>query len=82
MFKIKKGLRVSFNEQVLQFPTYSADEYSRLSINHVLYRRSRNEISDQELQNIYITLDLYKLYDMPVHIDSSKNNLYHTKRVL
>lgn len=80
MFKIKKS--VSFNEEVIEFPTYSADEYLRHSINHVIYRRARNEISDQELQNIYITLDLYKLYDMPVHIDSSKNNLYHTKRVI
>ena len=59
--------------------TYDSSEYNRLQIDSVLYRRSWKKVSDQEWNNIYIILDLYKLYDMPVHQDSIHNNVYHSK---
>lgn len=67
---------VRFNESVIEYPTYSYNEYDRSSITHVLYRRARNEISIDEFKAIHVMLDLYKLYDMPVHCDSLKNNNY------
>lgn len=63
--------------------TYSGDEYVRLQIDSVLYRRGySNLVSDEEWDNIYITLDLYKLYEMKVHKDSFHNNLYHAKKLI
>lgn len=61
--------------------TYSRQEYDRSSIDHVLYRRAYRRISDEEMNAIYINLDLYKLYEMPVHKSSFKNNLYHIKKL-
>jgi hypothetical protein len=62
--------------------TYSPEEYDRSSIDHVLYRRSYMRISDDEMKSIYVNLDLYKLYEMPVHKSSFKNNNYHTKKLI
>jgi hypothetical protein len=63
--------------------TYSGDEYLRFQIDSVLYRRGySNLVSDEEWNNIYITLDLYKLYEMKVHKDSFHNNLYHAKKLI
>ena len=70
---------VKFNNDIIEHITYSYKEYDRSTIDHVLYRRSYNQISDQELNNIYIVLDIYKLYDMSVHKDSFKNNKYHSR---
>lgn len=78
--KIQK--KVSFNLNFKTHVTYSRDEYDRSSIDHVLYRRSYNKISDDEMNAIYVNLDLYKIYSMPVHIDSLCNNNYHTKNPL
>jgi hypothetical protein len=61
--------------------TYSRQEYDRSSIDHVLYRRAYRRISNEEMNAIYINLDLYKLYEMPVHKSSFKNNLYHIKKL-
>jgi hypothetical protein len=63
--------------------TYSSDEYDRFQIDSVLYRRGyANLVSDQEWSNIYITLDIYKLYEMKTHKDSFHNNLYHAKKLI
>lgn len=70
---------VKFNDNIIKHVTYSADEYSRHPIDSVLYRRSYNRVSDQEWNNIYVILDIYKLYEMNVHKDAFKNNQYHTK---
>lgn len=64
------------------YTTYSKfndqeDYYDRSSIDHVLYRKIFNRITDIELRDIYIQLDLYKLYQMPIHINSIKNTMYH-----
>ena len=72
--------KVTFSENISIHLTYSSEDYIRTSIEHVLYRKSLNIISRQDIENMYITLDLYKLYNMNVHIDSLKNNQYHTKK--
>lgn len=73
---------VSFSDNNLIYESYSSDDYDRSSIDHVLYRYSYNRISQSELKAIYITLDLYKLYNMPVHVESLKNNNYYIKHIL
>ena len=70
---------VTFNNNVIEHITYSKDEYDRHSIDHVLYRRSYQRVSDQEWNSLYVILDIYKLYEMKVHKDAYKNNQYHTK---
>jgi hypothetical protein len=72
--KMKKN--VSFSENVIQYTTYSFEEYDRSSIDHLLYRKAYNKITDEEFSKVFVLLDLYKLYDMPVHNDSLKNNNY------
>lgn len=72
--------KVTFSENIFMHSTYSSDEYLRTSIDHVIYRKSNNIISKEDVKNMYIALDLYKLYDMTVHIDSLINNQYHTKK--
>lgn len=64
------------------YRTYSREEYDRTSIDHVLYRRAYRRISDEEMNTIYVNLDLYKLYEMPVHKSSFKNNSYHIKKLI
>jgi hypothetical protein len=72
---------VDFNlDKNITFNTYSHEEYDRGCIDHVLYRKAYKLISDDEFQAIYVALDLYKLYEMPIHRDSLKNNLYHIKK--
>lgn len=80
---MKKNImkKVLFNlENNEIFDTYTRDEYSRDPIDSILYQRNWRRVSDQEWNNVYVTLDLYKLYDMPVHQDSIENNLYHLKK--
>lgn len=72
--------KVQFNNNIKINNTYSYNEYDRSCIDHVLYRRTFNKITDSEFRNIYITLDIYKLYDMPVHTQSLKNNSYYIKK--
>ena len=74
---MKKVLFNLDNNQI--FDTYTPDEYNRFQIDSVMYRRNWRKVSDQEWHSIYVILDLYKLYDMPVHQDSIHNNLYHSK---
>lgn len=62
--------------------TYSGDEYDRIQIDSLLYRRGYNKVSDEEWNNVYITLDIYKLYEMKTHKDSFHNNLYHAKKLI
>ena len=74
--------RVDFNlDKNITFDTYSSQEYDRTCIDHVLYRKAYRLISDDDIHSIYVSLDLYKLYEMPIHIDSLKNNSYHTKKL-
>ena len=77
---MKKVLFNLENNQI--FDTYNSNEYDRFQIDSVLYRRNYKRVSDQEWFNIYVILDLYKLYDMPVHQDSINNNFYHSKNNL
>lgn len=73
--------QVNFNlEKNETFYTHSNNEYDRLSIDHVLYRRAYQRISDEEINAIYVNLDLYKLYEMTVHSNSIHNNSYHVKK--
>lgn len=74
--------KIVFNNNIEIFTTYSSNEYDRSCIDHVLYRKAYQRISDKEMDNIYILLDIYKLYEMKVHKNSFSNNLYHTKCIL
>lgn len=78
---MSKTVNFDLNQNVI-YITYSRQEYDRSSIDHVLYRRAYRRISDEEMNAIYVNLDLYKLYEMPVHKSSFKNNLYHIKRLV
>jgi hypothetical protein len=78
---MSKTVNFDLNQNVI-YITYSRQEYDRSSIDHVLYRRAYRRISDEEMNAIYVNLDLYKLYEMPVHKSSFKNNLYHIKRLI
>jgi hypothetical protein len=74
---------VSFElDKNIIYLTYSREEYDRSSIDHVLYRRAYKRITDEEMNAIYVNLDLYKLYEMPVHKSSFKNNSYHIKKLI
>jgi len=71
------GKKVSFNLLNNEiYKTYSSEEYDRGQIDHVIYRKSYNRISNDDLNIIFITLDIYKLYEMVVHKESLKNNSY------
>ena len=76
-----KNIQFDLNKNRV-YITYSHEEYDRSSIDHVLYRRAYRRISDEEMNSIYVNLDLYKLYEMPVHKSSFKNNSYHIKRLI
>jgi hypothetical protein len=76
-----KNVHFNLNKNII-YPTYSREEYDRSCIDHVLYRRAYRRISDAEMNAIYVNLDLYKLYEMPVHKSSFKNNSYHVKRLI
>jgi hypothetical protein len=60
---------VKFSDQVKEFTSYPGYDRS-------IYRY---RYTTKELQNLYINLDLYKIYEMPVHINSIGNNSYHKK---
>jgi len=62
--------------------TYSQIDYDRTCIDHVLYRYAYKKLSSEDMNSIYVNLDLYKLYEMPVHKNSLKNNTYHIKKLL
>ena len=70
---------VRFNEIVNVYPTYSRKEYDRHQIDSILYQKNYNRISIPEWNSILVSLDLYKLYEMPVHPYSLKNNSYKLK---
>jgi hypothetical protein len=78
---MSKNIQFDLNKNRV-YITYSREEYDRSSIDHVLYRRAYRRISDDEMNSIYVNLDLYKLYEMPVHKTSFKNNSYHIKRLI
>lgn len=73
---MKKAVR--FSDTFIIYPTYSNDEYPRNSIDSIIYRKSYNKVSESEWNIIFITLDLYKIYEMIVHKDSLCNNSYHS----
>ena len=73
--------RVKFSDTVIIYPTYSKDEYSREMIDHLLYRRGYKRVTDAEMNSVFVALDIYKLYQMPVHIDSIQNNHYHKRNI-
>ena len=60
--------------------TYSSLEYDRSQIDHLVYRRAYNRVSDQEMSSVYIALDIYKLYEMIVNKDSFRNTCFQAKK--
>ena len=61
------------------YTTYNSMDYDRSQIDHVVYRRGYNRVSNEEMKAIYITLDMYKLYEMPVNKHSLHNNSYQAR---
>jgi hypothetical protein len=78
---MSKNIHFDLNKNRV-YITYSPEEYDRSSIDHVLYRLAYRHISDEDIKSIYVNLDLYKLYEMPVHKSSFKNNSYHVKKIM
>jgi hypothetical protein len=77
------GKRVQFDlGQNETFVTHTRSEYDRSQIDHVLYRKSYNRVSEHEMKMILISLDLYKLYEMPVSKESLHNNSYQAKQFI
>jgi hypothetical protein len=74
--------KVFFSEINKIYTTYSPDEYLRNQIDSILYKKNYNRVSNDEWNTIFLNLDLYKLYEMPVHSDSIQNNSYNTKKVI
>jgi len=75
------GKRVQFvldNNET--FTTYHRSEYDRSQIDHVVFRRAYNRVSDEEMMMIYIALDIYKLYEMTISKDSLHNTCYQAKK--
>ncbi len=64
------------------YTTYSGDEYDRYCIDSVMYKRCYNKITELELIQIFIELDLYKLYEMKIHSNSYYNNSYSYRKIL
>lgn len=69
---MNKKIDFNLNNNIV-YSTYSKDEYDRTCL--------IPSITFNELKNIYIQLDLYKLYHMPVHKNSIKNNQYHSRKI-
>lgn len=76
-----KNIHFELDKNIL-YTTYSREEYDRSSIDHVLYCHSYGRVSNEEIESIYVNLDLYKLYEMPVHKSSFKNNSYNIKKLI
>uniref|UniRef100_A0A6C0E1Z0 Uncharacterized protein n=1 Tax=viral metagenome TaxID=1070528 RepID=A0A6C0E1Z0_9ZZZZ len=77
-FKTKNSSpKVSFNQYVEVFTTYSAYEYDRSPIDSVLYKKCLKRIPEWQWMNIFITLNDFKSNTMPVHKDSLNNTLLH-----
>jgi hypothetical protein len=79
---MKSIKKVSFNSQINVIETYGPEEYDRHPIDSILYRKAYKRVSEQEWFNIGIVLDIYKLYEMSVHVDSLKNNSYTSKNII
>lgn len=63
--------KVTFNESKNETrDTYNKEEYDRGTIDHVLYRKAYNRITQKEFQDIYFDLEKFKLFEMVVHKDS------------
>jgi len=58
------------------FYTYSNQEYDRMQIDSVMYKRCYNKISNEEWEDLIRELNFYKLNEMQSH----KNELF-TKKV-
>jgi hypothetical protein len=72
---MSKHVRFDLNKNTYN-ETYHKTEYDRSQIDHVLYRKAYQKLSNEEFSKINVLLDLYKLYEMPVHKESFANNYY------
>ncbi len=62
--------RVTFNDKVYIYSTWSADYYDRHQIDSVMYRKNYNSVTNAEWLNVFKWLHKYKLNDMSTHIDT------------
>lgn len=59
---------VRFNTDInVVYPTYSADEYDRHTIDYVVKRKLRNEMSHEEWRDTLSSLQDFKATTMVVH---------------
>jgi hypothetical protein len=69
---VYKKVKFDLEKNVVYY-TYSPDEYDRHIIDCVLYMRGYNKVSNEEWNNIFVELNLYKMKEMKVHKDSIQN---------
>lgn len=74
--------KVQFNETPIVYSTYGSDQYNRMQIDSILYLKNYNRVSNEDWNKLIVILDLYKLYEMPVHPDSIQNNSYYIKKII
>lgn len=78
---LKKVVKFNMDSNIT-YDTYDGDEYDRSQIDSILYLKAYNKVSIEEWNNVHVTLDLYKLYEMPIHKDSLHNNQYQARKVI
>lgn len=74
--KVQK--RVRFAAAIVVVETYSSEDYDRLQIESILYRRCYNRVSTADWIQVFVDLDAYKLNEMLVHKSSIKNIKWHS----
>ena len=60
--------KVTFDDNIVTYTTYSPKEYDRLCIDSILYQKCHKKISDDDWNIIMRDLFLYKTFEMTVHI--------------
>ncbi len=73
---------VSFSDITTVYDTYSNDEYPRNCIDSAIYKFSYRRITNSQWNSIFVTLDLYKLYEMKIQNNIINNKIYHFKRAI
>jgi hypothetical protein len=64
---------VTFSETVKIGYTYNKEEYDRKSIDSILLLKSKNQISSFQWRQVFVELNQFKIYEMPIHPDSKPN---------
>lgn len=76
-------MRVGFDlSRNVVYDTYSANEYDRMPIDSILYRKCLNKVTQKQWQDIIHNLNVYKTTEMIVHNNSINNIRLHENETL